>query len=477
MGVLLLPISLLIKSYTYIFGTSIYFLTEIPIYAYSLLLIYLLIITKRNDRYNSLQTKKLINFRVLGSVGIILVLQYIAMQISFHYIGNKGINFNPNKEFLKLVIFITCIFIHYYVVELSISASKNGISRFMLGNFIALIILLIVSYLQFFFLFFPKSFAPIVSTVAKLFEARYTRNWYDAGSYVQTVWRINGFNQESDYLAMQFFVIFTPFILASIKNKVNLFFIKSNYNPWFFYILLLFIINLLFFAQTTTGFLAILIIILFCFVFWVQQWVTIKGRIKKIIIALSFLIVAVTIVVIGSQNALIIQTLKLNLFSKLASGGSFINRAGGTIALLITWATHPIAGVGWNYHNYYMFQHIPVWATKNDEYLGVFLPQHSYPILSEVGGWLAEFGSIAVLLLILYLYQLLKSLRKLCRKNKSNPEYKEIKAFSDAAHFFVFFYLFSCLLSFPWWESIYLINFFFFVVLKRKLKTTYRFIN
>lgn len=472
MGVLLLPISLLIKSYTYILGTSIYFLTEIPIYAYLFILFYLLILKKSKRYSNLLQVKNLMNFKVLISISIIIFLQYIAMQISFHYIGHKGINFNPNKEFIKLLIFIICIFIHYYVVEFSISNSKNGISWFMLGASISLTILLVVSYLQLFFLFFPRLFAPIVSIIAKLFEARYARNWYDAGSYVQTVWRINGFNQESDYLAIQFFVIFIPFVLASIKNKVNLFFMKKSYNPWLFYVLLLATVNMLFFAQTTTGFLAILIIIMCCFAIWFHQWVQIKNRIWKLVIALIFVISVIVLIVIASQSALIMHTLKLNLFAKIASGGSFINRAGGTIALLMTWIIHPIAGVGWNYHNYYIFQHLPIWATKNDEYLGVFLKQHSYPILSEAGGWLAEFGTITILFLFVYLYRLLKDFRTFCRKNKYNTEYKKIQAFSDAAHFFVLFYLISSLLSFPWWESIYMIVFFFFVALRKKIKNT-----
>lgn len=164
-----------------------------------------------------------------------------------------------------------------------------------------------------------------------------------------------------------------------------------------------------------------------------------------------------------TNNAYMMEILNENLFNKAESDSS-MNRIGGTIGLIVTWFKHFIFGVGWNFHNYYLLKNVPQWTTNNGEYMYVFSAQNFYPILSVFFGWLAEFGTIIVIFLVVYIYKLLSDFRKFSKQvnliTNNEFEYKFIKTISDSVHFFVIFYLISSLFVFYWSESVYLIMFF-----------------
>ena len=455
MSIYLLPISLLIKKLNEL---PINYLREAPIYLFAFFIL-LSILSKRK-----FDLKTIINTKVIISVYLLFGFQLIAMLSSYMEIGNNVLNRNPIKEFIKLSIFVGCIFIHFFTVRLIVS-DNNSIYKFIKGNFIALCIVLFISYFQLLYLFFPNIFAGFVGFVGNYFEGRHDREWYELGSYVQTMKRINGLNPESGYLATQLLIIFVPFILSSIKNKVNIFSINRKYNPIVFNILLLLIIGILFAAKSTTGILAILLIVLF---FWLS--LPIKRKILFTYLILLFGITAVTFIM---NNNYTLGILNEYIFEK--NEGSTMNRIGGTIGLILTWLSHPITGIGWNYKNYYLFQNVPNWSKENWEYNHIFIPEQYYPILSMLFGWLAEFGTILVILLLIYIYRLLNDFRKIERIARittiiDKNDYKLICVLKDSLYFFVLYYFICLFVSFDWYESIYLIMFFFFVVVRQYYK-------
>ncbi|WP_077615423.1 hypothetical protein [Caenibacillus caldisaponilyticus] len=458
MAYILLPISLFIKHVIGISVSSISYLSEIPIYVYMFIILFALIIGVK------INIKQWFSIRVAICIFIVLCCQIIAMMLSHAEIGNNIFNRDPIKEFIKLIIFMACIFLHYITVKITVNNEKS-ILRFIRGNGIALIILLMITYLQFLYLLFPNLFSGIVEFIGRHFENRYDRDWYIAGSYVQTSHRINGLNPESDYLAIQLLVIFVPFILASIKNKVNIFSIKSKYKGVFFYTVLLFITVILFFAKTTTGIMSIILIIMF---FWMGLPIKRKITSASVLLILGFVVYFILI-----NNSFMMEILDKYLFNK-AESDSLMNRIGGTIGLIITWLKHFIIGIGWNFQNYYLFKNVPIWTTYNAEYQYVFLPQNYYPVLSVLFGLFAQFGSICVILIFVYVYNLLKDFRMISKKAKliglNKNECQIIDAIKDSAYFFFIFYLISSLFIFYWYESIYLIMFFFFVVVRQYFK-------
>lgn len=451
MSILLLPVSLFIKRLN---DLPISYLRELPIYIFILLILFSIILRKK------VNVKGLFNSKVFIFVFIFFGLQLIAMLMSYIEIGNSVLNRNPIKEFTKLIIFAGCIFIHYYTVHFIVN-SKQSIQHFIKGNFIALVILLSICYIQLLYLFMPNIFDGFTSFIGKYFEGRHDREWYTEGSYVQTMKRINGLSPEPGYLAAQLLIIFVPFILASIKNKVNIFSIRKKYNPVFFYFLLFSIIVILFSAKTTTGILAVFLIIIF---FWLSL-----PRKRKILLTYFILIFGTVTIILIKNTPYLMGIINDYLLNK--NDGSTMNRLGGTIGLVVTWLTNFIVGIGWNYKDYYLFQNVPAWSTNNWEYNNIFVTEHFYPILSIFFGWLAEFGTFPVIFLLIYTNKLLKDFRRIEKKAEiysvDENNYKLICVLKDSVHFFVLYYMICSLLSFNWFESIYLIMFFFFIVVRQ----------
>ncbi|MET1249217.1 hypothetical protein ABWW58_10550 [Sporolactobacillus sp. STCC-11] len=459
MAYLLLPISLFIKTFN--ISTTLYYVVQLPVYLYSLIAVYAFFSQSKNN-YRRLM-KDSFNKRVISCLLITLGLQIVALSWSYFSLIGNDFNRNPINEFVKLIIVILCIISHYCVVKFVVSDEKS-IMKFLQGTGIALVILLVISYIQFLYLLFPNIFSKAVEILGS-FEYRYKRDWYSAGSYVQTESRINGLNPESDYLAVQYLVIFVPFILASIKNKFNFFSEKIKYHPSLYYLLLVSIIVILFFAKTSTGILAIGMIMF-------SLWLIVPLR-EKIIFAVLISIALVTIYIAAIHSPMIMEILNITLFTKLG-GDSMLNRTGGTLGLIFTWLRHPIFGVGFNYHDYYLFKFVPKWTMTSYEFRSVFAPERTYPILSAIFGWLAEFGAIFVAFISVYVYRLLKDFRRISNfvqsVNISEREKQMINALKDSVYYFFFFYLICSLLIFNWYESIYMITLFFFVVVRQYLK-------
>lgn len=460
MAYLLLPISMFYKQL--IPNIYIYYVPELPFYVYC----FLIGMAYYNDLHNKrrIEIGNAFNKRVVLCFLGIMLFQLITMKISSITIGASVFNKTPLSEFIKLIVVAGCAFIHYLVVKKTVM-NKQSLINFVRGNGIALLILLFICYMQFMFLLFPNAFSGIVRMIG-IFEYRYDRDWYTAGSYVQTLRRINGLNPEPGYLAAQLLVIFVPFIMASIKNKVNIFSIHSKYHHLPFFLLLLSIVILLFFAKTTTGIAAILVI-------FISLWFLLPNK-QKWITLMLLPIVGTVLFIIVKNNPVLMGVLSTTFVDKLG-GDSFTNRAGSTVGLITTWLHHPIFGVGNNYHNFYLFKYVPAWAKLNFEYNTVFKPQNYYPILSIFFGWLAEFGTLFMILIVTYTVKLLNDLRRLANFVEADQDVRGmVNVIKDAAFYF-FIYFFVCsLVSFNWYESIYLIMIFYFVVARQIIKKKYQ---
>jgi len=461
MSSILVPVSVFIKEH---FSTSISYLSQLPIYLFILFII--VVISKRGIPINN----NTINTRVILGIMLFLGLQLIAMLLSFSEIGDNILNKNPIKEFIKLCIFIIFIFLHYLVVKLII-IDKKTILSFISGIGIALILVLGISFLQLMYITLPEN--PFINKMVNFighFEDRHNRDFYYNGSYVQTLERINGLNAESGYLAVQLLVAFVPFIISSIKNKVNIFSLRKgihSYNPLLHYLLLFLVIIILFYAKTTTGLISILVIAT-SLLFLLQ----IKRKITYTIMLMGLVYIGLKI---GMHNPNFMGILNEYLFNK-AETVSTMNRYGGTVALIITWLQHLTVGVGWNYQDYYLFKNVPSFTTNNWEFHNVFVENNFYPILCIFFGWLAQFGTVIVIIVLIYIYKLLKDLRVLSKKAQLMGVEANtclvINSIKDSAHYFVVFYLISSLLSFQWYDSYYLIIFFYFVSFRHILQKT-----
>ncbi|PGR03281.1 hypothetical protein COA23_21760 [Priestia megaterium] len=411
--------------------------------------------------------KDLFNPKVTIFITITIAFQILAMLSSYLDIGSNGLNKNPIKQFILFLIFLVCIGVHYIVVKCVINNNSN-IMMFIKGNRVALFILLVFSYIQLLYLISPSNFAIPVEIIGKYLEDHnYNSPWYEAGSYIQTLHRVNGLNTESGYLAAQLLIIFVPFVLASIKNRINIFSPKTAYNPLYFYLLLLSITIILFCAKTTTGLLAILLMLL-CL------WLTLSWR-RKISFSILLLIIGLVFFILATSSSYIMNVVNDFVFNKISSDNqSTINRYGGTIALIVTWMKHFILGVGYGYHDYYLFQNVPTWATTNNEFQNSWLEYKFFPILSIFFGWLTQFGTVCVIFVLVYISKLLKDYRAFSKRIKlvanENYDHKIIDALRDSAHYFFCFYILISMFSFNWSDSAYLIMFFFFVVVRQNLK-------
>ncbi|GKU84896.1 O-antigen ligase family protein [Niallia sp. NCCP-28] len=468
MSSFLLPISLLIKliftlestSFLRYLGSNYYF-SKIPIYIYIIFVI-VSIFFGGYIKLKGLLSKKVIFFTIF-----ILCLQYIAMSLSYLRIGESILNLNLTKNYFNLIILTLVIFGHYLVVRMTIK-NKSDINKFLSGYVITLFLLLMVSYIQLLYLFFPNVFSNAVNFMGIYLEEKNFGNieYYALGSYVQTLKRLNGFNSEAGYLASQLLIIFVPFLLSSIKNKNNIFLPKIKYSYLFLYIILLLIIIILFFAKTTTGILAIGIII-------ISLWLILPLK-RKLIIFYVLLIFGAFSYFMYMTNSYVYEILNSFLFNK--AGDSSANRAGGTLALIKTYFQNIVLGTGWNFHSYYLFKNVPYWATQNNEFMMWLNERHSYPILNLFFGILSEFGTVSVLIITIYVYRLLKFYKDLSEKVFfiDPEEYKFIITIRDALKYYISFAIIISLCSFYlWYSSMYLILFFFFIVLRQLLKEKY----
>lgn len=453
----LMPISLLVKHYI---PVGNWYLSKIPFYLFIVLVFFHMI------RRDKIHLNYLISTKVCLYLFFFLGLQFVAIAISYLKIdSNNPFAINPISKYGALLFFVCFLFAHYIILKIMIQ-NKKDINSFLKGAYIATVIVLISTYLQFLYLSFPSSFfRNVMSFFGNFFEERnpYTEEWYAYGSYVQTIGRINGFYSESAMLAAHLSIICLPFILSSIKNKHNIFSVYKKYNPFESYLLLFLILVMLFLAKTTTGILAILIVM---FLFWIA--LPIK---RKVWTGFSILILCVVVFYLYNNTLYFRLILDQYVFDKTGSE-SGENRLGNTIALLTTILHNPVLGVGHHAVEYYLLQYTPTWTTDNYEFDNFVNVRRNIPILSIFFGWIAQYGILVFLFFTIYIVRLLKSLSILVSKFSNSEDYKFYKTLTDSASFFFLIFLPLSFFNFGWNEPSFLVMFFFFVVFRHHLRKT-----
>lgn len=453
----LMPITLLVKHYL---PFDNQYLSQLPLYLFILLFLFYLVINKGNIYINNLLSTKII-ICILFVIGF----QLVASLKSYGLIGDSIYNSNPLLNVLKFTVFLVFVFFHYFIVKIFVNNEKE-LNLFLKGAFLNILLTLFITYSQLLYILFPSSvFNGIVSFFGKIFEQRNVNlpDWYANGSYTQTLNRINGFFGESSLLAAHLSIICLPFILAAIKNKYNIFKKDKAYNPFKYYFLLLLILLMLLLAKTTTGIFAVLIVLFFSFII-----VPLKRKISFGLITILLFLFALY----GYHNSIYVNDIINQYVFEKTNSTSAESRLGGTIGLLVTFFQNPIFGVGDRYTNYYLSINIPAWS-RNYEFIQFATVRHSFPIMSVLLGWLAQYGIVVFMFFIVYVIKLQREMYRLIQKiDKSSQTYLFYKTIADSSLLFFLIFFGVSLFHFGWYESSYFVMFFFFVVFRQHLRKT-----
>ncbi|KRL56460.1 hypothetical protein [Furfurilactobacillus rossiae] len=445
MSGLLIPISLFVKTYTYALPTTV---AEFPILAFLVIIAYQAVVDHGAQLGEQFVTRKAFLFTVFAFLA-----QLTAILISYLRYGDSKQDAGILHGTLNVIGLFLTILVAYFCVRATIT-DMLAVKRFIRAIFLTLIVFSL-------FVLLPQLIASLsnnglhswVNLVASLFEKRWKfRNWYDNGSYVTTMGRLNGFEAEAGYLAAQIACVFLPMTIAAIANHFDYFqnaVVKSR--GWYF-LALIWLFVVLFFAKTTTGFLVIGIACLT--LFWKS------GATDRIVYAIVAVVISIGIFVSYLTVPSVTNLLNQYLFQK----GGTDNRRGGTIGLILTFIHNPVIGVGNDWAGSYLMQYVP-WRTRNNpEYLTVY-SKNSYPILSVWGGWLAQYGLAIVGPILFYIGKRIKlawTLKARLRASHINDRALFLTLI-DSFEIFLIMYFVLALLVFSWSEYYMLISFFFYV--------------
>ncbi|MFD0897526.1 hypothetical protein [Loigolactobacillus binensis] len=399
---------------------------------------------------------------------IVLVDQLLMIGVSYVVTDHPDFTRGIMNSSVNTVAYFANIFFIYYLMVLLID-SQTQILKFVQGTiktFVGFTILVLLPQVV-------ATVSPVlngwVNLVGKLFEAKHfgRADFYAMGSYTTTLHRVNGFSSEASFLAVLLAVVFIPLILAAIRYNYSYF--KNRVDRTvtkFYWLLLLTSFFVLFFAKTTTGILVIIFSVLILLI-------RLKGKRRNQLLILG--LIACGILALVYFTVPYVQNL-LNSFLFKKQGTS--NRLGGTIGLLLTFVHYPITGVGDGFTSYYNFKFVPLSTINNWEYQNIF-QKSGYPIQSIWGGWLAGYGLIGVIPVVVFIYHKCK---------QAMAAYQKIEALNDVSltlyqvliesFFYSLFMLFVlALFTFSWADNIYLvILFFYFVMIKfvgRQLQNEY----
>jgi teichuronic acid biosynthesis protein TuaE len=385
--------------------------------------------------------------------GFVLVFQLMAM-IKSSFLDNSY-EVNLIHEYISLLILIFYILVHVFGMKFII-IDVNSINKFLKASKIALIISLIVSYFQIFFLVFPNSFFlnHLFFWFGKLLEARWisetgeaVHRFYTNGSYVQTNRRTNGLTEEASMNAITLAVLFMPLLLASIKEKFNIFNNDFKINIIYF----LFVANLiiLLLGRTSIG--------IFFFIVSIGIYFFTLSNKRKILL-FSGAIFGLLIIIFFNyefieQNIMVYINKVLDL-----QNGSTANRLGNTIALFKTSVENFYFGTGRGYLDYYILDNYPDWVKKDYEFS---LFKNSFPVLSTLLGFTAEYG-LFIFIGIAFLYGNKIALDR--KKLKEIDGNKFVRTFLFTQKYFYIYFILGCLVNLYWYENIYLILLIFYLI-------------
>ncbi|MBJ7694924.1 hypothetical protein C6P08_07380 [Weissella confusa] len=223
------------------------------------------------------------------------------------------------------------------------------------------------------------------NALAGLFERHWAdRSWYDDGSYVATINRVNGFEPEAPFLVMLLGLVFSP-VLIGIVHEPILRRLRIGrqlqYMTWFLMVLLTFVFLS---VRASSGYMMLALLGFFTVVSAPRKY----RKIWLSIMAAGVVVVIAAYMVVPFVHDLLDRW----IFNKSGTD----NRLGGTIGLAKTFLSHPFLGVGFGNEGYFIEQYLPEWSKHNSEYINVY-SKMAYPVLNDMLGWLARYGAVVVL--------------------------------------------------------------------------------
>lgn len=216
--------------------------------------------------------------KILTFICILIMSQIIVMSYSFLKMNYGTIPFYFEK-FIAFILFVILTFYFFY----NLLESKKSFRRFIQGIYLSSAFLFFILSAQ--FLFVTAGLCqPIVRFVGQFLELGWNQPGfgnYAKGSSVETLFRLNGLDQEPAYLAAHLAIIFLPFALAGILKKVNYFprFKKAG----FIFNWIVFLLTLIFLvvSKTTTGIILCgVVIIAWILPLFIYRWSDLSGRQK-----------------------------------------------------------------------------------------------------------------------------------------------------------------------------------------------------
>ncbi|MHA5094153.1 hypothetical protein R5P91_09200 [Oenococcus oeni] len=386
------------------------------------------------------QGKVILYFALLTLSEIVLLIW------NYSKFGSDSQDFNILGSFVGFISTIISFLLVYFLLYFSIK-SDFDMQRFIRGSMLTLFLMGV-------FILLPQLTVAAGKNIflgwANLLDRSILPRWeipsdYLRGSYVATLHRANGLEIEPAFLAGQLSVVFLPWILSAIKHNFS--FLKNKFGnfPYEAYLLLAFIVITLVLAKTTTGLVAIILTALI-------MVSDLRGPIQKFFIGaavLALFLLGIAYFTLPRINGF----LNNYLFAK--GGFSASDRIGGTIGLFLTFLHYPLIGVGNGYIGHYLVEYVPRNTKLNIEYLWGF--RHRYSVLSDWGGFFAQYG-------LLFFLPIVKKVRELFYNFRTQIVQDDLTFFvKDAAKYTMIIYSFLALFDFNWLSYYSLISIFVFV--------------
>jgi hypothetical protein len=428
-------------------------------------------LTKKKD------LKLPISPKILAFICVLIMSQIIVMSYNFLKMNYGTIPFYFEK-FIAFILFVILTFYFFY----NLFESKTSFRRFIQGIYLSSVFLFFILSAQ--FLFVTVGFCqPIVRFVGQFLELGWNQPGlgnYAKGSSVETLFRLNGLDQEPAYLAAHLAIVFLPFALAGILKKVNYFprFKKAGFIfNWIVFLLALFFLVV---SKTTTGLILCgVAIIAWILPFIYDRWFGLNGQQKVklsvgIILGLAFSILLILKITYLRD---IFNYFLLKKLGSYVSAHGDMARSGGTIGLWRTFIHYPLFGVGDNFTAPFLLEFIPQYLRQTKFYLNTLLPERFFPVLSIILGLLAKYGLVIMSIVGIWwknLWEFLQrrssvmyqqSVKKQISKNESWEN-----AIFPAFIFFTLFYLLSSIAAFSYNFPCYVFMLMFFVVYRSQEK-------
>lgn len=397
------------------------------------------------------------NFEKFSFRRMLFLLSFILLQIGvltlqLFYVDEQTVF---KKIFSFLFFSWNIVFIHFFIIVQYVNKLGKNQAYNLFSKSIMIIFFIVITsnILQLTALLHIDMFDHLVTLFGKTLEVQWP-NFTDSSmvhpfyqiddSYVKTQHRLNGMAEEASENVGMIFVTFLPLFFSRMIRKFK--FNQSSFPVEILYIVLSLIILLI--AKASTGFLfAIITFIIF---------LSILIKYKK---QIAFLILAVTVISILTyilythesitDSSMYYVTKVINWQENVSTN----SRLAITYSLLLVFINNPIFGVGRGMINEHIAEYLPSWSYWNPEIIE-WNSIHTYPVLSEIGGLLAEYGLVGVSFIFFFFWYVYKKLKLSFIKHSTDQSSMEIFL---SFKFFMFFLFLAMLSHIVWYKSLFIL--------------------